>query len=287
MRYLTALAIFTCVAPGPSFGWGEDGHVIVGKIAEANLNPTAKAKIKDLLDDRSIGDARLSTWADKIRSSGELKRKYENNDKWHYININIDVSTKAEDFKPDPSDDHVIMAVEKFKKVLVDESASKEDRKEALLFVIHFVGDLHQPLHTCFRNDDRGGNLQPIKSYAGKTENKLNLHWIWDTHLLRAEKGVLTPEDFATRLDGETTVEQRDEWAKGTVKDWVWDSHAVAAKTVYRFADGTDLPARDKPAIELTEENYGKANRPIVREQLKKGGVRLAKVLNDCFPEPK
>jgi nuclease S1 len=281
---LSAVLSFTFFA-APCLAWGEDGHVVVGKIAEANLNARTKAKIAELFDKGSIGDKDLCMWADQIRSRGVLKDKYPNNDKWHYINI--DVTAKPEDFKPDDSGDHVLGAIERFRKVLVNESASKEDRQDALKFLVHFIGDMHQPLHTCFRNDDRGGNLQPIKSYAGATEAKLNLHWIWDTHLLRAEKGVLTPEDFATRLDGETTAEQREEWSKGTVKDWVWDSHAIAARTVYQFVDGTELPPRDQPAIELTEDNYGKANRPVVREQLKKGGVRLAKMLNDCFPEAK
>jgi len=194
---------------------------------------------------------------------------------------------KMEDFRPDESGDHVIGAIEKFQRIVTDGNASKDDRKEALLFIIHFVGDLHQPLHCCHRDEDRGGNLQLVKSFCGATEAKLNLHWVWDTHLLKAEKGEVTREDFATRLLGEISEDQKTEWRKGTVRDWVCDSHCVATKTVYCFADGQALPARDQPAVELTDENYAKANRPIVREQLKKGGVRLAKLLNDCFPETK
>jgi len=298
MRLAAALVGSFCFA-SPCFAWGEDGHVIVGKIAEAYLNPTARAKVNDLLDNRSIGDPRLSTWADLIRSSGVLNRKYKNNDRWHYINIEL--KAKAEEFKPDDSGDHVVGAVEKFAKVLKDckqplllvasgvaEPMVKEDRKEALLFVIHFIGDLHQPLHCCHRDEDRGGNLQLVKSYAGMTEPKLNLHWVWDTHILRAEKADLSREEFATRLLGEISEEQKTEWRKGNVRDWVWDSHCVAAKTVYVLADGQALPPRDQqPAVELTEDNYGKVNRPVVREQLKKGGVRLAQLLNDCFPETK
>jgi nuclease S1 len=285
MRHALAAFLTLIVAAPSCLAWGEDGHVVVCKIAEANLNSAAKAAVKELLDDRSIADPRLCTWADLIRSSGALNRKYKNNDKWHYINIEL--TSKAEDFKPDPAEDHVISAIERFLKVVADTTVSKDDRKEALLFIIHFLGDMHQPLHCCHRNEDRGGNLQQIKSFCGQTETRLNLHWIWDTHLLKAEKGELTVEDFAARLLSEITDDQRNCWRKGTVKDWVWDSHTIAVSTVYRFADGKALPPRDEPAVELTDENYAKANRAIVREQLKKGGIRLAKVLNDCFPEAK
>jgi len=285
MRHVLAAFLTWIIAAPSCLAWGEDGHVVLCKIAEANLNPPAKAAVKDLLDNRSIADSRLCTWADLIRSSGELNRKYKNNDKWHYINIEL--TSKAEDFKPDPAEDHVISAIERFQKVVADTTVSKDDRKEALLFIIHFVGDMHQPLHCCHRNEDRGGNLQPIKSFCGQSEKKLNLHWVWDSHLVKAERGELTVEDFAARLMSEVTDDQRTCWRKGTVKDWAWDSHTVAVGTVYRFADGKPLPPRDEPAVELTDENYAKANRPIVREQLKKGGVRLAKALNDCFPEAK
>jgi len=285
MRLAIAALAAVAVSSSPCFAWGEDGHVIVSRIAEAYLCPSAKAKIKELLDNRSIADPRLCAWADLIRSSGVLNRKYKNNDKWHYINIEL--KEKAETFKPDDSGDHVVGAVEKFQKVLMDKTASKEDRKEALLFIIHFIGDLHQPLHCCHRDEDRGGNLQLIKSFCGSTEPRLNLHWIWDTHLLKAEKGEITREDFATRLLAEISEDQKTEWRKGSITDWVWDSHCVAARTVYRLTGGDDLPARGEQAVELTDDNYAKANRPIVREQLKKGGVRLAKVLNDCFPETK
>jgi hypothetical protein len=273
-----------------SQAWWEDGHVIVARIAESRLTKEAQAGIKDLLGDnvegeRAISDSRICNWADLIRSSGALNRKYPRNDTWHYINIEI--KEKKEDFKPADDNDHVLGAIERFKKVLKDPNASKEDRKEALLFLVHFIGDMHQPLHTGNRDDDRGGNLQPIKSVLGKVEDKINLHKVWDGYILQAERGDLTNDDFAKRLIEEIKTEEREKWCKGEVADWVWDSHAIVVERVYKFSDGKDLPKRDDPAIELTAENYVKGNQPIVREQLKKGGVRLAKVLNECFEAKK
>jgi hypothetical protein len=279
-----ALLLFLSATPAPA--WWEDGHVVVARIAEAYLTPEARAGIKELLGEnregeRAISDVRICTWADLIRGSGELNVKYPKNDTWHYINIEFKV--KAADYQPGDDANDVVGAIERFKKVLKDPSAKKQDRKEALYFLVHFVGDLHQPLHCGHREDDRGGNLQPVKSVRGKAEEKLNLHKVWDGHLVAAARGDLSVDDFTRRLGEEIKPEDRAAWAKGSAKDWAWESHEVCVARVYKFTDGKELPKRDEPAVVLTDENYVKANVPYVREQLQKGGVRLAAVLNECF----
>jgi hypothetical protein len=125
--------------------------------------------------------------------------------------------------------------------------------------------------------------MQPIKSFNGKAEDKMNLHKVWDGHMVSAVRGQLTVDDFTKRLLGEITEKDRENWDKTSVKEWAWESHRITVERVYRFTDGTPLPKIDATPADLTEENYIKANRPIVPEQLNKGGVRLAKVLNDCF----
>lgn len=279
---LIGLTGFAC----PASAWWEDGHIIVARIAESRLTKESQTGIRELLGDnaegeRAISDSRICNWADLIRSSGALNRKYPKNDTWHYINIEIKV--KKEDFKLPEDNDHVIGAIERFRKVLKNPKAEKQDRKEALYFLVHFVGDMHQPLHTGNREDDRGGNLQPIKSVLGNTEERINLHKVWDGYILKAERGDLSNGDFAKRLIEEIKPEELEKWVKGKVADWAWESHTIVVDRVYKFSNGKDLPARDRPAIDLTAENYVKSNRPIVREQLKKGGVRLAAVLNECF----
>jgi len=264
----------------------------VAKIAEKHLTKEAQAGIKMLLDgpegERAISDTKMCNWADLIRGSGQLNRKYPKNDTWHYINIEL--KQKKDDWKPDENGNDVIGAIERFKKVLADPKADKQDRKEALLFVVHFVGDMHQPMHTGNREDDRGGNLQPINSVIvnGKPAKDNfgkphNLHKVWDGHLVDAIRGGLTVVDFSTRLNDEINDEEKDAWRKGTVTDWVWESHYIVFDRVYKFTDGTDLPKRDAPPAALTELNYMRANEKFVREQLKKGGIRLAAVLNEAF----
>ena len=280
------LGVLSLSLPLNAWGWGEDGHVIVSRIAEAHLKPAARAAVKELLDDRSFSDVRICTWADQIRRSAVYDRKYKNHPLWHYINLELKV--EEADFKPAEDNDHVLGAIERFRKVLADRQATKEDRKEALMFVVHFMEDFHQPLHTCHRAGDRGGNLQPIKSFLGGVEEKSNLHKIWDVDLVKAIRGDLNNDDFAKRLLEEIKDDDRKKWGEGDVKKWIWESHQIGVKTVYKFTDGADLPKpKAETAAELTEENYVKEKRPIVREQIKKAGVRLAQVLNETFEEKK
>lgn len=277
--FLTLLALI--LIPASLQAWGEDGHVIVSKIAESYLKPAAKLGIKDLLDERAISDPRICVWADLIRSGAIYDRKYPNHRTWHYINIEL--QEREEDYKPEEQKDHVVGAISQFIKIVKDPQETKENRKEALMFVIHFVGDMHQPLHCSNRNDDRGGNLQLVKSFRGKEEPRLNLHSVWDTSMVKADRGDLENEDYAKRLVAEIEEKQREAWSKGDAKIWAWENHLIGMQEVYLFSDGTLFPDRSEAPVELTDENYIKTKKPIVREQLKKAGVRLAWVLNHCF----
>lgn len=273
---------------GPAFAWGPDGHVVVGKIAELHLTPKTRAAIADLLNNRPLSDSRIVNWADYIKSSAQYERKYPKHRTWHYIDIDLDLAKTQ--FQPEMTVDgrpahNVIARIDHFKRVMVDPAVSKEDRKEALFFVAHFIGDFHQPLHCCHRDHDQGANLQKIASFDGVVDERpLNLHWVWDGKLVQRELGMLTPEDYAVRSDAQISDADRAAWSAGDTKDWAWDSHEVAVASVYRFADtGAALPPKDDPPTALTRANYIDPNLPVVRKQLQKAGVRLAKALNDAF----
>jgi hypothetical protein len=261
-----------------AWGWGQEGHVIVAKIAEINLSKEAKAAIKDLLDGRSIADSRLANWADFIKRSAAFRKKYPNNNLWHFVDIPYD-ATEFDPAKHCKNKNCVIDAIERFKKVLADKEAKAVDRKEALLFLVHLVGDLHQPLHSAERNGDHGGN-KLLVNYPGQDRHHPNLHQVWDTNLVRENLGDLTPLDYAWRLNMGIKSEFKDKVGKGTVKDWAWETHELAVKHAYRNADGEELPREG--LVEL-DEAYVKKNKAVVRDQFLKGGIRLAKVLNDVF----
>jgi hypothetical protein len=274
------------ITPTLSQAWDTTGHIAVGKIAEAHLTAEAKAGIKELLGERPISDLRICTWADLIRNSSMYDRKYPEHRTWHYINLELG-HLKAE-YKPTEKDDSVYGAIERYRKKVTDPELSEEDRKEALMFVVHFLQDMHQPLHCGNRNDDKGGNMQPIRSFDGVIEERLNLHWVWDKHLIEVQSGGLTPEDFALRLNGEIIPEEKKRWSEGSVADWIWESHEITVNRVYSFQDGKPFP-KDESPIDLTVNNYIKDRSAIARIQLKKSGIRLAWILNDIFklPEPR
>ena len=130
--------------------WGGEGHQLVALIAEEHLTPAARAAVKELLDGGNISDAEVASWADEIR------RERRETSPWHYVNIPHDADhfDRARDGR---DGDNIIDAIQRETKVLADKTQPREKRVEALKFVVHLIGDLHQPLHCVDRNGDRGG----------------------------------------------------------------------------------------------------------------------------------
>src|SRR5262245_2559055 len=160
--------------------WGSEGHSIVAEIAQRNLSPAARAQIAELLPN-GASLASLSTWADDIRPI------FDKSFNWHFVSIPLDQT----DYDPirhcsdTPRGDCVINAIDRFTKILGDRSAPIDTRREALKYLVHFVGDLHQPLHTV--KDFLGGNQFEVRFFVDprkKTIEDTNLHAVWDTGLI-------------------------------------------------------------------------------------------------------
>ena len=270
-RFTVALPFVLLVVSQPSlaFGWGGAGHQIVALIAEDHLSPQAKSGVKELLGDAHISDAEVASWADQVR------RERSNTGPWHYVNIPHDADSF--DRARDGHDgNNVVDAIEKQAKIVADKSATREERAEALKFVVHFVGDIHQPLHCADRNGDKGGNARLV-FYPG-ARRAVNLHSVWDTSLLRDAMNGQRVLDYAGALDKRITESQRKEWTKGTPEDWANESHRAAVDHAY-----AGVPADGVPPT-ITRE-YIEANEKVVNEQLEKAGVRLAETLNRCFAD--
>jgi len=263
----------------PASAWWEEGHIIVAKIAEKHLTKEAQAGIKMLLDgpegERAISDTKMCNWADLIRGSGQLNRKYPKNDTWHYINIEL--KQKKDDWKPDENGNDVIGAIERFKKVLADPKADKQDRKEALLFVVHFVGDMHQPLHIGEKHD-RGGN-DVVAAYGFKAPARMNLHRIWDSDL--AERALTEPPAI-TPLSPD--ARQRRAMAAGSIADWARESWNISRTIAYpelrNYPDTCPAASKIRAVIDA---DYIKAATPAVRLQAERAGLRLARLLNTAL----
>jgi hypothetical protein len=282
LRLLIA-AGFLFALPQISWGWGKEGHEVVGKVAEKFLSAPAKRAIDDLLKDdqfKSIGDTRLTSWADFIRNSAMFKKKYPNNDKFHYLDIDVESDLAMVDVAKIASEgENALVAVRRFQKVLKDPTAELQAKREALFFIVHIIGDLHQPLHCAERTGDKGGNLCQV-FLPGETM-KINLHKVWDTSFVLKDIGAFTVPDFTTKLLEEITPESKAADQKGTLEDWILDSQKIARESIYKVVPKT---AQTGETFQLKEDDV-KAGTAVVHRQLAKGGLRLAAFLNDTFKE--
>jgi hypothetical protein len=148
---------------------------------------------------------------------------------------------------------------------LKDANADKDAKAQALKFVIHFVGDMHQPLHD-EDDGDQGGNGRHVV-FHGHPDN---LHWVWDTGLL--EDISRNPDALAAELESRITPQDRAKWVKGSIEDWVMEGHRLAQTVAYG-----DLSNKDPAPITL---GYEQQADPVIELQLEKAGVRLAYLLD-------
>jgi hypothetical protein len=240
-----------------AFGWGPIGHRIVGRIAENHLSEEAGRAVAGILGFQSL--AQVSVWADEIRSDPAWKKA----DPWHFINI--EDGDTVESAARAPAGD-VLEAMERMEKALRDPAATRESKRDALRFLVHFVGDAHQPLHVG-RRGDRGGN-DVVVSWFGRLTN---LHAVWDSSLIESEK--LSFSEFAEFLDHARPADIRH-WQKAPYAAWIGESKALRSQ-VYATGNG-DL-----------RYEYVYKNMPIVKRRLHQAGIRLAGLLNEIFAAAK
>lgn len=260
LRRLCVALVLTLFVASNALGWGREGHEVVAIIAERHLTDKARERVRQILgSDGSL--AAVSAWADDVRPSRPKTAP------WHYIDIPL--SASAIDLARDcPNGDCVTAALSRFVAVLRGNSASPEAKIEALKFIVHFVADLHQPLH-CADNHDRGGNDVHVTFFG----ESANLHSVWDTLLV--ERIDPDPDGYAKRLDATLTDPEISTYEQGTVEEWGLETHAVAVKVAYGA-----LPPGREPDL---GQDYSQNAASAVDEQLQKAGVRLAFVLNEAL----
>ena len=256
-------AVVACVCGAiPAFGWGPEGHSLVARLAAARLTPEASAKVALILGPGTTLPS-IASWADQVR------RSRAETGPWHYIDIPID--RKHLDMARDcPKADCVVAKIEDFEKVLGSAATTPEQKKEALEFIVHFVGDMHQPLHSA-DNKDKGGNEVRLDFFGKPT----NLHSAWDSGLL----GRMGDEETMFKeLDVDLTKKRAKKFAKGTVEDWAKQAHKAAVRVTYG-----ELPKGGEGGLVKIDERYEQLADPVIKLQLEKAGARLAKVLNESL----
>lgn len=235
--------------------WGATGHRSIGEIAKMYLSKKAQRNVAEILNGQSL--AMVSTFGDDIKSDKRYNEFYT----WHYVNMPFGV--KYEDSEKNEKGD-LVTGIKKCQEVISDKNASMEDKAFYLKLLVHFVGDLHQPMHVG-KTEDKGGNDIQVRWFNDGT----NLHRVWDSDMINHFD--MTYTELANNTD-KISKKQVEFLQKGTLEDWVNETQQHAIK-VYGSAE----------AGEKLGYNYMYENFDLVRSQLQTGGIRLAKVLNDLF----
>jgi len=268
VKKIVAIVLLASFVPAQLVAWGPKGHQIVGDIARSRLTPTTQKNLELLLGSTDL--ASIANWADEVRP--QRPEAYG----WHFVDIPKDAagySAERDCFRPDPkhentlTDHHncVVDRIEMFSQVLGDPRASREQRLEALKWVVHFIGDLHQPLHAI--DEARGGNDLKIVEFGSTQCGKYecNLHWAWDSDIL--EHTGYSEAEYVGRLNKLIERQHLEAQAGGTVTDWANESHNEARAIV-----------NQKPAV--VDDAYYRANIDLINRRLALAGLRLAAVLN-------
>jgi len=251
LRLSVALALF--IIPARSFAWGAKGHGLVAEIAFHFLEDSTKAKVKKYLGGLSIEEA--ASWMDNNRSNSY----FDFEKPWHYLDMDPGVEYV-------PSTEKNILTVLHAAIVELQKNFAtmkKKDITHDLYYIFHLVGDIHQPLHTGYASD-RGGNDVNISSQNFTS----NLHSAWDTQIIESEG--ITLEKCLQYYNDNYTPEKTDSTRRINVLFWMKQSRSYLT-AIYDFKDGTLNPA------------YVQQNVLVIENQLVRGGLRLAAVLESIF----
>ncbi|MGB5272188.1 MAG: S1/P1 nuclease [Eudoraea sp.] len=256
MRSIVLLCLLSAhLVMGNSNFWSKTGHRVVGEVAMGHLNRKTKREVSKLLNGQSL--AAISNYADIIKSD----RAFKNFSAWHYVNIPLDKNYS--EVEPNPNGD-LVTGIQKCIEILKNQNSTEADRIFYLKMLIHLIGDLHQPMHVG-RAEDKGGNDIQLQ-WFGKGSN---LHRVWDSNMIN-DYGM-----SYTELSKKLPVlnkEQIREIKKGTVLEWVKESQELVNEIYSSAAKGEKLGY-----------SYSYKYWNTVEKQLQKGGLRLARVLNDIF----
>ena len=239
--------------------WGSTGHRVIAEVANNYLTDNAKSQIDNILNGETLVNA--STYADDIKSDSSYDMYYD----WHFLNMELD--DEYEDITPSERGD-VFIAINKCIDILESDSASDTDKLFYLKLLVHFVGDLHQPLHIG-RYEDRGANRIYVKWFGRNS----NLHRVWDSEMINTHN--MSYSELALNLpnpDLLISTEEAKDFKRSDILNWVDEIHEYT-NTIY-----SDVSIDDKLGYEYQYKNFG-----TIEDLLLIGGIRLAKILNYLF----
>jgi len=259
LRRLLALLTIAVLLPTFCWGCGREEHQVITTVAEDHLNETTKVMLQSLIGNNRLYS--ISNWADEIR------KERRDTAPWHYVNIPLGSTYNASRDCPPPRS-CVVVKIDDFIKVLTNKKAPREQRAEALKFVVHFVGDIHQPMHAA--KESEGGNSISVRFLNSDRcgPYDCNLHGVWDTSMIL--HAGLEPGDYAGRLEELIKSERLAGQDDGTPEQWANESVRLAQASWVQ--DGANL-----------DESYYQREIKIVDRQMALAGLRLAKLLNETI----
>ena len=253
--HLTLVFSLVLLLPSQTFAWGEKAHRIIGRLAWEKLSEQAKQQVRTLLPEESSDPdgplAAVSMWADR------QSVVYREQARWHFVEIPL--SAPGYDENRDCRDGNCIVVKLNDQKIILESSEPRKARAEALKYVVHLVGDVHQPLH-CANNNDHSGNLVQVK-FLGQISN---LHKVWDVDMIETSKD--TVKDYVTDL-------MEFKVSPGFWIDrWANDSHAIAQKYAYVIPQDRELG-----------NTYYRRNETVVKQQLALASEKLVQILEEAL----
>lgn len=271
MKRVAAIIVLSAFLPAQLPAWSAKGHAIVAGVASSRLTPATRKNLRVLLGNNSL--ASIANWADAIRN--DRPETFG----WHFVDIprGAEGFSEARDcYRPQDkgstaqTDHHncVVDRIEMFRQVLGDENASERDRLIALMFLVHFVGDVHQPLHDI--EDARGGNDVKVTAFGSDQcgNYPCNLHGVWDYSLI--EHTGYSEEQYVHHLQALIRKNHLEQQAGGSPEEWANESYREALRVWVN--NGTSI-----------DEAYYQGNIQLVDERLALAGLRLAGLLNDTL----
>jgi nuclease S1 len=285
------LTLALLLSPVSAWGWGYHGHRIVAVIAADNLTPAAQSHVAGILgvptENRAIAEAMASI---SILPDSEFKERIPATAPWHFINICLQ-DPRADIAKRCPDGECVVGKIDEYSRRLKESNYDRWGEKGDLAFLIHFIGDIHQPLHAA-NNADKGGNCVAVDSHHREAQ----LHAVWDDTLVRLVEDRIDsgrPEPTAHKLEQIYAGEKaRDGWIVGHTDDIALESNQIASSEIYR---ALQIPIEPCEASEYAgcivrpidlNATYMDHAGEIAGHQLAKAGFRLASLLNGIWTQP-
>jgi hypothetical protein len=288
-RSAAVLAVLSLLLPGPALAWSELGHWLVGELAEQQLSSAARTEVRRLLaaeDDATLGD--VAAWADALRRSDPPR--FRETSRWHFINARspgckFDLARDCADGQC------IVAAIETQRRILADAARPLAERRDALKFIVHLVGDIHQPLHASDR-DDRGGNQFQVRLVrAPATDGRrnprnsttgTNLHSVWDSQVLAASGQGR--RELAARLGAampKPTATSSSAAARGTPAPAAQANASVLTEALQWARETCELLDAEAiyPPTKEVDQDYLKAHLPLAERRIVQAAARLAALL--------